>query len=205
MARKLRHAEKKILVGYVRYARRHRDSNRLPFILFGLLFFDAFVMVIPSMLLTAAAITITPRRWPLFCSLFVVAVVANNTVTYWMGKFLPHETILSIINYFGIIELWQSALEAILHYGKYATFLGGFLPLPTQLVTMILGLAEQQALSLADHAQAGHVIEIPSIQIALAFAALGHGLKIFIFGGLVRYGWVKLEQKVAQKNFPSKI
>ena len=188
-----KHAEKKVLIGYIRYARAHRESNRLPVILFGLLFIDAFVMVIPSMLLTAAAVTITPRRWKLFAGLFVLAVMANNTVTYFMGKLLPNEMILKVVDQMGATPLWESALNAILEYGKFATFIGGFLPMPTQLVTMILGMAENQSLQLG-HSQP------PSIVVALAFAALGHGIKIYLFAALVRYGWVKIEQKVEKKN-----
>jgi hypothetical protein len=192
-SRWFKHAEKRVLVGYIRYARAHRESNKLPLILFLLLFFDAFVMVIPSMLLTAAAVTITPRKWKLFAGLFVIAVVANNAVTYVMGKWLPNSFILKVVENMGITPLWESALNAILDYGKYATLVGGFFPLPTQLVTMIIGMAESQSLQLG-------VERAPHIGVALAFAAVGHGIKIYVFAALVRYGWVKFEQRVAQKN-----
>lgn len=178
----------------MRYARRHRESNRLPLILFGLLFLDAFVIVIPSMLLVAGAITITPRRWALFCSLFILAVLCNNTTTYFLGLHLPQKVIVSAVDFMNLRILWESALQGIIDYGKYVTFVGGFLPLPTQLVTMIIGMAEAQSIQLGRH------VARPSIIEALLFAGLGHGIKIFIFGWLVRSGWVKLEKRVATKE-----
>ncbi len=193
IARKMKRAEKKVLIGYIRYARAHRDSNRLPLVLFILLFLDAFLMIIPSMLLTAAAVTITPKRWKLFAFLFILAVTLNNTVTYFMGLLMPANLIFSIVDNMGIVPLWESALQAVLQYGKYATFLGGFLPMPTQLVTMIIGMAEKQS-------QIMGITQPPSILVALVYGALGHGVKIFVFAGLVRFGWVKLEQKIAAKN-----
>lgn len=190
--RRLRHAEKKVLLHYVRYARKHRDSHRLPIALFVLLFFDAFLVVIPSMLLTAAAITITPRKWKLFASIFVIAALANHYVMYLLGKTLPQHWILQVIDHMGMSTLWSSALQAVLDYGRYATLVGGLFPLPTQLITLSIGMAESQTLQLG-------IVERPSIGLALFFAVIGHSIKIFIFAALVRYGWVKLERKVAPK------
>lgn len=187
-ARKLKHAEKKIFVWWIRLARAHRESNKLPLFLFILLFFDAFVMVIPSILLTAAAVTITPRRWKLFAFTFVMATLTNNLTTYGIGRYFPKAEIFELLNTIGASGLWQSAEQAILDYGKFATLIGGLFGLPTQIITLIIGVADSQAL---ETARADH----PAIWLALLFCGLGHGIKMFVVTGLVRYGWVKLERR----------
>lgn len=184
----IRHSEKKILVGWIRFARAHRDSNKLPFFLFILLFLDAFMIVIPSMVLTAAAVTITPRRWKLFAFCFIGATVLNNFFTYFLGRHVPVAELFNFMSWVGIESLWEAAEDAIRNYGKYATLIGGLIGLPTQLITMIIGVADSQAVFLGKEIKA-------SIGPALFFAGLGHGLKIFCLCGLVRYGWVKLEKK----------
>jgi len=196
----LRRREKIILVAYVRYARAHRESNRLPFVLFLLLFLDAFLLVIPSMALTATAVTITPKRWKLFSSIFVLAVLLNNLATYSLGKLLPAKLIVSTIHYLdglwflnwlGIIDLWQNALQAVTKYGAFATFIGGLSSLPTQVITMIIGMAETQSKFLG-------LTEKHSITIALVGLVLGQGIKIFIFSAVIRFGWLKIEKKVVE-------
>lgn len=188
IARSLKHAEKKILIGWIRFARRHRESNRLPVFLFLLLFFDAFVMVIPSMVLTAAAVTISPRRWLMYAAIFVTAVICNNTVSYFLGRLFPVEQILAVVDWMGLGQLWFAAEEAILSYGKFATLPGGLLGLPTQLITMIIGVADSQAY------YSGRAMSA-SLEEALFYGAIGHGIKMIVICGLVRYGWIKLERK----------
>jgi len=196
----LRRREKMILVAYVRYARAHRESNRLPFILFVLLFLDAFMIVIPSMALTATAVTIAPKRWKLFSSIFILAVLLNNLVTYGLGKLVPAKIIVKSIHYLdglwflhwlGIVDLWQSALQAVTKYGAFATLIGGITSLPTQIVTMIIGMAETQNRYLGLH-------EKHSIAIALVGLVIGQGTKIFIFSAVIRFGWLKIEKKVVE-------
>ena len=145
-------------------------------------------MVIPSMVLTAAAVTITPRRWWLFAITFTAATACNNYVTYWMGRLVPDQQILNFVMYVGIEDLWFAAETAIREYGKFANLPGGLLGLPTQLVTMIIGIADSQAMFMNDGIKA-------SIGPAIFYGVIGHGIKMFVICGLVRYGWVKLERK----------
>ena len=191
MMMRIRHGEKKILIAWIRFARAHRESRRLPIFLTLLLFLDAFVIIIPSILLTCAAITITPRRWMLFIGCFVLAVMANNLVAYEIGRFFPARDIHYIVNFLGVQNLWESAEAAIRQYGKFATFIGALAGLPTQLITIMIGIADAQALLL-------NRSEPPSIGAAILFCGVGHGIKMFLIGGLVRFGWVKLERKVAK-------
>lgn len=192
--RGLQRAERRVLVAWIRYAKKNRESNILPLLLFSLLFIDAFVLVIPSMVLVAVSITIQPRRWVFFSFLFVLAVVANNSTTYWMGRLLPPDLIFSWVQTIQADFLWQQAVEAIAEYGKYATLIGGVMPLPTQLVTMLMGMADAQRLHMADL----HLLaNAPKANLgeALIFGAIGHGVKILVFSAVVRFGWVKLEKK----------
>ena len=188
---RIRHGEKKILIAWIRFARAHRESRRLPVILTLLLFLDAFIIIIPSLLLTCAAITITPRRWMLFIGCFVFAVMANNLVTYEIGRVLPASDIHYIVNFLGAQNLWESAEGAIRSYGKFATFFGALAGLPTQLITMMIGIADAQAIYL-------NRFEHHSILAAILFCGAGHGIKMFLIGGLVRFGWVKLERQVVK-------
>jgi membrane protein YqaA with SNARE-associated domain len=192
--RALKHTEKKILVGWMRFAKKHRDSQKLPVFLFLLLFLDAFVLVIPSMLLCAAAVTISPRRWIFFGALFVAATVCNNSVAYYMGRILPAAELNMLFEFLHLDFAWQLAHEAILDYGKYATLIGGIASLPTQLIMALIGLANSQV------EIGGTGVNIP-FGVAIAFVALGHGIKIWTFCGLIRYGWVKLERRITAKTF----
>lgn len=189
ISRELRRAERRVLVGWVRFAKQHRHSNRLPFVLFLLMFIDGFVLIIPSMLIMVAATTISPKRWWFFSFIFVVAVTLNNLLTYYIGRSIPVDQIIYWLKFASVEELWFSAKEAIQSYGKYATFLGALIGLPTQVITMIVGAADRQV----------GVLGAPihtSMEAALGYGALGHALKIFVLCGLVRYGWVRLERKI---------
>lgn len=188
ISKSMQRAEKRVLIAWIRFARVHRHSKRLIVILFTLLYLDAFVMVIPSMLITAVAVTISPKRWWIFALTFVIATACNNYTTYWIGRLIPDKQILEIVHMVGIQDLWASAENAIRQYGRFANLPGGLFGLPTQLVTMIIGIADSQAMYGKTGIQA-------SIEPALIFGAIGHGIKIFVTCGLVRFGWLKLEKK----------
>lgn len=192
--RRLRRLETRVLVAWVRYAKKNRQSQALPVVLFGLLYLDAFVMIIPSSLLVAASITIQPSRWLFFAGLFVLAILANHSSIYILGRVLPPEWISFWVDLFRLEFMFEAALQAITDYGKYATLLGGFLPLPTQLIMLILGLADTQRLYLADLELNGEIPPTSSME-AILFACIGHGIKITIFALIVRFGWMKLERK----------
>lgn len=195
--RKLKHAEKKILVGWMRFAKKHRDSEKLPIYLFLLLFLDAFVLVIPSMLLCAAAVTISPRRWFFFGFLFVSATVCNNSVAYFIGRILPAAHLQALFEFLHLDFALELARDAILDYGKYATLIGGLASLPTQVIMALIGLANSQA-ELASTVEVAHRIPF---WVAICFVAIGHAIKIWVFCGLIRYGWVKLERRITAKAF----
>jgi len=194
-AAKFTRMERKVLVWWIRYAQDHRYSKNLPIVLFLLLFMDAFVMVIPSMLLLIGATMISPQRWWLFGILFGVATACNNAVTYQIGRMVPPEVILHFLSYFefGVVdmtELWNSARAALKSYGPFATFVGAIMSLPTQFITALIGIADARSQEMEFISS--------SFWPAILYAFLGHTVKSFVVAGLTRFGWVKLEKKFAK-------
>lgn len=180
--------ERKVLVAWIRFARRHRTSNRLPIVLFFILFLDGFLIVIPSSVCVVAAITISPARWFLFGTIFAVGGTLNCTVTYFIGRLIPAESILATISYFHLDHLWQSAQQALHQHGPFAAFIGALIGLPTQMITMILGIADEQALK-------GSPDATTVFLQAIAFVLLGNAIKAYAISFLARFGWLRLEKK----------
>lgn len=189
----LKRGERRVLVEWIRFARRHRNSHWLPLGLFGLLFVDAFVLVIPSLLCVAAAITISPKRWIYFCLLFGFATVCNNTVTYYVGRMLPAATIVEFFQSNSLMVMWEAAEGAIRDYDYYATFFGAILSLPTQVMTLIIGMTDASVLRNNPEATS-------NLARVMLFVFMGHSIKVFALGAVFRYGWVKLERKVSSEE-----
>ena len=196
IGQKLRRAERRTLVAWIRYAQKNRNSLWLPFVLFSVLFMDGFLVFIPSMLLLVAATTISPQRWALFALIFAVAVAGNNSLTYFVGRHLPLQTILEVVSFLNMDYMWESAQAALQKHGSMATFIGALMGLPTQMITALIGLAD-----------AGSKVEGIATQstfwsaISLSFS--GHFIKAFILAGLTRFGWVRLEKKFQSTPNPS--
>jgi hypothetical protein len=180
---------KKVLFKYIRFARRHHNSHRLPLFLFLFLFLDGFVMVVPSILLLIASVTISPARWFLFGSIFALAGTLNNTVVYFICRWISPDTLVHLIEKFQLENLWQSAERALHHYGSYAAFVGTIIGLPVQMIMAAIGIADEQLLSVDPTASSTFVKTI-------LFAATGHVIKGIAVAGLTRFGWVKLESKI---------
>ncbi len=194
VGQKLRRAERRTLVAWIRYAQKNRQSFWLPFVLFAILFLDGFLMFIPSMLLLVAATTISPQRWVSFAIIFAVAVAGNNAVTYFVGRHLPLSTIMDVIAFFNLEYLWASAQSALQRHGSMATFVGALMGLPTQMITALIGLADAGAIRADSQAQSTYLS-------ALSLSFCGHFIKAFALAGLTRFGWVKLEKRF-QKTVP---
>jgi len=188
IGQKLRRAERRILVAWIRYAQKNRHSLWLPFVLFGILFLDGFLIVIPSMLLLVAATTISPQRWALFAFIFAVAVAGNNALTYLVGRHLPLESIMSVVDFFNLNMMWESAQAALHRHGSLATFFGALIGLPTQMITALIGLADAGVMRDDSLAKS-------TFWQALSFSLCGHFIKAFALAGLTRFGWVRLERK----------
>jgi membrane protein YqaA with SNARE-associated domain len=161
-------------------------------VLFFALFMDGFVMIIPSTLCLIVSVTISPERWILFGGLFATASALNNTVTYYIGRFFPQNTILEVIDFFNMQHFWEIATEALQKYGSFAGFWGAIIGLPTQMMTALIGLADAKKLA-EDPSMSSHVIQ------AIIFVFLGHGLKSLVVAGLARFGWIKLEKKFGKE------
>jgi hypothetical protein len=184
--------QKRSIVAWVRFARRHRESNILPVVLFLVLFIDGFIVMLPSMIFTGVAVTISPRRWWLFAVIFVTAAALNNYAVYWVGMLLPAEMIWSFIEGMGLESVYESAEKALGSYGPWAALVGAAISLPTQMITLLVGMADAQS-TLAGR-EAG-----VAIGRVLFLATTGHLIKMLVFCSVIRYGWVRLEAKVLQE------
>jgi membrane protein DedA with SNARE-associated domain len=192
ISHKLQRLSLKILVWWIRFGHRHQNSHRLPVFLFFFLILDGFLVVIPSILLVIASITISPRRWKLFGLLFTFAATINNIMAYALGRILSPDTIVSLIEKFHFEEAWHSAERALHDYGAYAAFLGALVGLPTQLVMILIGIADAQMLLTGDFSSS-------SFLQSILFAFLGHLIKGVTIAALTRFGWLKLEKKYGSK------
>ncbi|TVQ78021.1 MAG: hypothetical protein EA369_07875 [Bradymonadales bacterium] len=188
----LKHFQKKVLVAWVRFARRHRESNFLPIALFIILFFDGFLVVLPSMIMTGAAVTISPRRWRLFAMIFVASMTLNNFAIYWVGRLIPPDLIWFFIDRMGLETVYESADAALQSYGPWAAFIGASISLPTQMITLMIGMADAQLLNVGKEAGL-------SIYRLVFLAGLGHFIKMMIFCSIIRFGWEKLEARVMKE------
>jgi len=193
LGNKIKRWERQFLVAWIRYSQAHRHSNRLPILLFCLLFLDGFVMFIPSSFLLIASVTISPQRWSFFGLLFAAATFLNNICTYMIARYFPPDFIMEAIKFFNAEYLWTKAQEALESYGAYATFVGSFISLPTQMMTAIMGIADSQAFGTAPIL--GDVI-LP----AVLFVLLGNAIKGLALGALARFGWIRMERKFGSKN-----
>jgi membrane protein YqaA with SNARE-associated domain len=145
-SRVLKRTERKVLIAWIRFAKKHRQSSRLPALLFLLLFMDGFVMVIPSLVCLVAAVTISPSRWLLFGSLATIAATLNNISTYFLGRVLPSGTLEHLVNYVGLSSMWNEAQLSIHKYGPFSSFVGALLGLPTQMITALVGISDARLL-----------------------------------------------------------
>lgn len=195
LGRAITRIEKRVLIAWIRFAKRHRESNRLPVALFILFFLDGFVMVVPSTLVLAAAVTITPRRWILFFIFFAAAATMNNAITYYLGRSFPPHLIEATIVQLHLVSLWESAKSAFHSYGPWASFVGAIIGLPTQLVAAALGIADAKLV-------AENSDFTGNFARAMFLTFSGHGLKAACIAAIVRFGWVKLERKLAPSSVP---
>lgn len=184
--------QKRFIVAWVRFARKHRESNILPVGLFIILFIDGFVVMFPSMIITGAAVTISPHRWWLFALIFVTAYTVTNVLIYQLGMILPAEFILHAIEVLNLQTVYESAEHALLDYGPWAAFLGAAISLPVQMITLMVGMTDGQAVL------AGREISASATKL-ITLAGLGHLVKMVVYCSIIRYGWQKLEAKVLQE------
>ncbi len=184
--------ERRLLVKWIRFAQAHRESNILPLALFMILFLDGFVIFIPSALCLIAATMISPHRWILFGILFAVATTSNCVALYFVGRIVPIDQVIALFAHFNIEWMWDSATEALRHYGPYATFVGAIIGLPTQLIMALIGAADASALS---EGQIGN-----QFVLATSLTFSGQIIKSMTFAGLTRFGWVRLEKRFGKDD-----
>lgn len=188
LSKKIRRLERRVMVAWIRFARRHRDSHILPIALFFIIFFDGFVMIIPATVILIAAITISPRRWVLFSILFALAATLNNAATYFIGRHISPQFILNLVSTFHVEILWTEAQEALQQYGPSGAFIGAMIGLPTQMMTALIGMAD--ARSALDS-----IVPTSTFAHAISMVFVGHTIKCHLIAGLTKFGWVRLEKK----------
>lgn len=186
---KLSRTSLKILIAWIRFSHRHSESPKLPLFLFLFLIADGFVMVIPSILLLIASITISPRRWGIFGIIFATAATLNNALVYLICRLVSPDEIVLFVERFHLEDFWQSAERALHTYGSWAAFIGAIIGLPTQMVLGLIGVADAQTLRADPTSHSTFVI-------AISFAFFGHLIKGIAIAGLSRFGWIRLEKKV---------
>lgn len=190
----LKRLERRILTRWVRFAKAHRHSSRVPFILFLILFLDGFLVFIPSLVCVIAATTISPHRWLLYGLLMPLAATCNNTIIYLMAKHFPSEWTMQLVGMFGLDLFWDSAREALQNYGPFATFIGALIGLPTQLMMALIGFSELKS------PETAHQIFGATFLAAISIGLVGHCLKSLTVTAITRFGWMKLENKIEKSN-----
>ncbi len=184
----LKRGERRVLVWWIRFAQKHRDSSRLPIVLFLVLFMDGFTIIVPSTLCLIAATTISPQRWHWFAAIFATAATSNNAVMYFVGQSVPSDFIVRTVEFFHLTTMWASAQTAMYDYGPWATFMGAIIGLPTQMIMAIMGMNDA-------HLRAMDATMLTSFVPGVTLALLAHSMKAFGIAALARFGWVRLEKK----------
>jgi membrane protein YqaA with SNARE-associated domain len=126
------------------------------------------VMIIPMTL----SMPLKAFRWAWIATLFSVF---GGCVGYALGKWAFQPLLLPLIEQFGYMGVYQSALKAFGTWGYWALFFAAFIPVPYKFFTIGAGV-----LSL-------------NLPLFLLSSCAGRGLRFSIIAGLIRFGGPKME------------
>ena len=115
-----------------------------------------------------------------FASFTTIASVIGGILGYLLGFWLFEPVVEPLIAQMGWQAKFDTALSWFENYGVWVVFLAGFSPIPYKVFTIGAGLMQMAFLPF------------------LIASAIGRGARFFLVSALMKWGGVKMEQKLRQ-------
>ncbi|WP_404342803.1 YqaA family protein [Pseudoalteromonas mariniglutinosa] len=156
---------------------KHRHAERY---LAGMSFAESvFFPVPPDVMLAPMSLAQPAKAWR-FAMLTTLASVIGGVLGYLLGFWLFEPIVEPFINQMGWQDKFATALGWFENYGVWVVFLAGFSPIPYKVFTIGAGLMQMAFLPF------------------LIASAIGRGARFFLVSALMKWGGVKMEQKLRQ-------
>jgi membrane protein YqaA with SNARE-associated domain len=140
---------------------------------------SVFFPVPPDVMLAPMSLAQPSKAWR-FASFTTIASVIGGILGYLLGFWLFEPVVEPLIAQMGWQEKFNVALEWFKNYGVWVVFIAGFSPIPYKVFTVGAGLL--------------HMAFLPF----LLASAVGRGARFFLVAALMKWGGVKMEQKLRQ-------
>ncbi|KPW05689.1 YqaA family protein [Pseudoalteromonas sp. P1-11] len=140
---------------------------------------SVFFPVPPDVMLAPMSLAQPSKAWR-FASFATVASVLGGIVGYFLGYWLFEPVVEPFIEQMHWQEKFETALTWFKEYGVWVVFLAGFSPIPYKVFTIGAG-----------------VLQMAFLPFLIA-SAVGRGARFFLVSALMKWGGVKMEQKLRQ-------
>ncbi|MCK8133160.1 YqaA family protein [Pseudoalteromonas sp. 2CM28B] len=140
---------------------------------------SVFFPVPPDVMLAPMSLAQPSKAWR-FASFATVASVLGGIVGYFLGYWLFEPVVQPFIEQVHWQEKFETALTWFKEYGVWVVFLAGFSPIPYKVFTIGAG-----------------VLQMAFLPFLIA-SAVGRGARFFLVSALMKWGGVKMEQKLRQ-------
>ncbi|ASM50882.1 hypothetical protein PESP_a3003 [Pseudoalteromonas espejiana DSM 9414] len=140
---------------------------------------SVFFPVPPDVMLAPMSLAQPSKAWR-FASFATVASVLGGIVGYFLGYWLFEPVVQPLIEQMHWQEKFETALTWFKEYGVWVVFLAGFSPIPYKVFTIGAG-----------------VLQMAFLPFLIA-SAIGRGARFFLVSALMKWGGVKMEQKLRQ-------
>ena len=140
---------------------------------------SVFFPVPPDVMLAPMSLAQPSKAWR-FASFATVASVLGGIVGYFLGYWLFEPVVQPFIEQMHWQEKFETALTWFKEYGVWVVFLAGFSPIPYKVFTIGAG-----------------VLQMAFLPFLIA-SAVGRGARFFLVSALMKWGGVKMEQKLRQ-------
>ncbi|NHH89900.1 YqaA family protein [Pseudoalteromonas sp. MB47] len=140
---------------------------------------SVFFPVPPDVMLAPMSLAQPDKAWR-FASFTTIASVIGGILGYLLGFWLFEPVVEPLIAQMGWQAKFDTALSWFENYGVWVVFLAGFSPIPYKVFTIGAGLMQMAFLPF------------------LIASAIGRGARFFLVSALMKWGGVKMEQKLRQ-------
>ena len=140
---------------------------------------SVFFPVPPDVMLAPMSLAQPSKAWR-FASFATVGSVLGGIVGYFLGYWLFEPVVQPFIEQMHWQEKFETALTWFKEYGVWVVFLAGFSPIPYKVFTIGAG-----------------VLQMAFLPFLIA-SAVGRGARFFLVSALMKWGGVKMEQKLRQ-------
>lgn len=156
---------------------KHRHAERY---LAGMSFAESVFFPVPPDVMLAPMSLAQPNKAWRFATLTTIASVLGGVLGYLLGFWLFEPIVEPFIAQMNWQDKFNTALTWFKEYGVWVVFLAGFSPIPYKVFTVGAG-----------------VLQMAFLPFLIA-SAIGRGARFFLVSALMKWGGVKMEQKLRQ-------